>query len=558
MNILSRRSFLSHSATLGLGTALATLTDVPFVLKRALAEGSIGLPGSNGRVKKLLFIFLRGANDGLNTLIPFGDSAYGPPNRVDLEIKKDPLQPFTATGRAFFPESGSAAGTYAHPYGLSMGNGFAALHPSLKFLTPLYNAGDLCAIHRVGYPRQSRSHFDSQNYWETGSPNNNNTKDGILYRAMVESGLAYTAPLTGVSIGSSLPLILRGSKAAMTNVNDPTRFNLLAVPNTPQGNLKADAFLAAANQVKFANKRDRDFLELQYGNLASSLQIFASIDFSETGNTFRDDVATDGDTDYANANGGGYHLFPTTNEKNGGWRRSSTSTRADKYVVPTSSYDVFTRLKAAALVLNKTDALVSGISIDGWDTHSDQADQPNAAGTTGSHTGSHANLLRRVGWAMYALNKYFTRYSDKCRWDDLAVVTLSEFGRTSIENSDNGTDHAEASVMFAAGGGLKGFEAGPLGEVRRTGVFNCGGTGDQSVPWETGPNGTFFKATGRYLQRNTDYRSVLGKLVRDHLGSTQEQLDRIIPGYTVAGESLRTKGVQTRDKTTVIGEPDIV
>lgn len=101
MNILSRRSFLSHSATLGLGTALATLTDVPFVLKRALAEGSIGQPGSNGRVKKLLFIFLRGANDGLNTLIPFGDSAYGPPNRVDLEIKKDPLQPFTATGRAF-------------------------------------------------------------------------------------------------------------------------------------------------------------------------------------------------------------------------------------------------------------------------------------------------------------------------------------------------------------------------------------------------------------------------------------------------------------------------
>jgi hypothetical protein len=159
---------------------------------------------------------------------------------------------------------------------------------------------------------------------------------------------------------------------------------------------------------------------------------------------------------------------------------------------------------------------------------------------------------------MYALNKYFTRYSDKCRWDDLAVVTLSEFGRTSIENSDNGTDHAEASVMFAAGGGLKGFEAGPLGEVRRTGVFNCGGTGDQSVPWETGPNGTFFKATGRYLQRNTDYRSVLGKLIRDHLGSTQEQLDRIIPGYTIAGESLRTKGVQTRDKTTVIGEPDIV
>jgi len=558
MNILSRRSFLSHSTKLGLGTALATLTDVPFVMKRALAEGSIGVPGANGRVKKLLFIFLRGANDGLNTVIPFGDSAYGPPNRVDLEIKKDPVQPFTALGRVGFPEAGSAAGTYAHPYGLNLGNGFAALHPSLKFLSPIYNAGDLAAIHRVGYPRQSRSHFDSQNYWETGAPNDNNTKDGMLYRAMVESGLAYTAPLTGVSIGSSLPLIFRGSKAAMTNVSDPTRFNLLAVPNTAQGNAKADAFLAAANRTEFADKREREFLRLQYGNLASSLEIFASMDFSEAGNTYRDDIATDGDTDYANTSGGGYFLFPTTNEKNGGWRRSSNSTRADKYVVPTSSYDFFTRLKAAAMVLNKTDALVSGVSIDGWDTHSEQADQASADGTRGSHTGAHANLLRRVGWAVYALNKYFTRYADKCRWDDVAVVTLSEFGRTSVENSDNGTDHAEASVMFVAGGGIKGFEAGPLGEVRRTGVFNCGGSGDQSIPWQTGPNGTFFKATGRYLQRNTDYRSVVGKLVRDHLGATQEQLDRIIPGYTVASESLKNKGVQTRDNTAVVGEPDFI
>lgn len=558
MNILSRRSFLSHSAKLGLGTALATLTDVPLVMKQALAEGTIGIPGANGRVKKLLFIFLRGANDGLNTLIPFGDSAYGPPNRVDLEIKKDPVQLYTALGRAVFPEAGPVAGTYAHPYGLGLGNGFAALHPSLKFLSPVYNAGDLAAIHRVGYPRQSRSHFDSQNYWETGAPNDNNAKDGILYRAMVESGLAYSAPLTGVSIGSSLPLILRGSKAAMTNVSDPTRFNLLAIPNTAQGNAKADAFLAAANQAEFADKREREFLRLQYGNLASSLEIFASLDFSETGNTYRDDIATDGDSDYANANGGGYYLFPTTNEKNGGWRRTSTTTRADKYVVPTSSYELFTRLKAAAMVLNKTDALVSGVSIDGWDTHSEQADQASADGTRGSHTGAHANLLRRVGWAIYALNKYFTRYADKCRWDDVAVVTLSEFGRTSVENSDNGTDHAEASVMFVAGGGIKGFEQGPLGEVKRTGVFNCGGSGDQSVPWQTGANGTLFKATGRYLQRNTDYRSVLGKLVRDHLGATQEQLDRIIPGYAVAAESLKTKGVQTRDSTAVVGEPDFI
>src|SRR5438132_8692650 len=70
-NVLSRRSFLDHSAKVGLGVALSTLTDIPLVVKRALAEGSIGLNG-----KKLLFIFLRGANDSLNSLIPIQDSAY--------------------------------------------------------------------------------------------------------------------------------------------------------------------------------------------------------------------------------------------------------------------------------------------------------------------------------------------------------------------------------------------------------------------------------------------------------------------------------------------------
>lgn len=556
MNVLTRRSFLSHTATLGLGTALATLTDVPFVVQRALAEGSIGRPGPNGRVRKLLFIFLRGANDGLNAVIPAGDRAYAT-SRPNLAIPPDPLHPFGAIGQAFFPEAGSSAGTYGHPYALPLGNGFAALHPSLKFLAPVYNGGDLAMVHRVGYPKQSRSHFDSQAYWETGAPRDAQVNDGLLYRAMVESGLANSSPLTGVSIGSSLPRILRGSKAAMTNLSDPTRYNLLAVPNTAAGNLKSDAALVAANAVRFADKRDRQLLSLQYDNLSETLELFAQLRFDEASNTFRDDVATDGDTAWAAANGGGYYLFPTTAEKNGGWLRSGGN-QAGKYVVPTSAHDFFKNLKAAAIVLNKTDAIVAGVTIDGWDTHSTQVDPKNEANGTGPHTGSHANLLRRVGWSMYALRKYFSLYADRCRWDDVVAVTLSEFGRTTIENSDAGTDHAEASVMLVAGGAVKGFEPGTNGGVERSGVLNCGGDGDRILPWQTGVTGSLFRAGDRYLQRNTDYRSVLGKLIRDHLGATPGQLPRIIPGYGQSGESLQQRGTQTRDRTEVIGEPDIV
>src|SRR5437667_5570680 len=120
---------------------------------------------------------------------------------------------------------------------------------------------------------------------------------------------------------------------------------------------------------------------------------------------------------------------------------------------------------------------------------------------------------------MYALKKYFTKYADKASWDNLVVVTLSEFGRTSKENSDAGTDHAEASVMFVGGGAVKGYNKG-----NKSGVFACSPNdivNGQSLPWKTGDAGSMFAASGRYLQRAVDYRSVLGELIRDHLGATQ-------------------------------------
>src|SRR5436190_2702762 len=193
-NILSRRSFLDKSMKSSLAVALSTLVDIPLVMKRALAEGSIGLNG-----KKLLFIWLRGANDGLNSIIPIQDPAYAGA-RPTLAIPKDSGTNYAMTSACDVPLAGTASIYADYPFAIRLGNGFAALHPSLKFLAPVYNAGDLALIHRVAYPKQSRSHFDSQRYWEIGYPNNNVSSEGIFYRAMVESGLANSAPLTGVSI----------------------------------------------------------------------------------------------------------------------------------------------------------------------------------------------------------------------------------------------------------------------------------------------------------------------------------------------------------------------
>src|SRR6059036_3187420 len=112
-NILSRRSFLDKSMKTGLGVALSTLVDIPFVVKRALAEGNIGLNG-----KKLLFIFLRGANDSINSLIPIQDTAYntdinpstGTVIRPDIAIDKDGAANYTANGiPCDFPQSSSVS-----------------------------------------------------------------------------------------------------------------------------------------------------------------------------------------------------------------------------------------------------------------------------------------------------------------------------------------------------------------------------------------------------------------------------------------------------------------
>jgi len=551
-NILNRRSFLSTAAKAGMAAAFASLIDIPLVMKRALAEGTIGLNG-----KKLLFIWLRGANDGLNSVIPVLDSGYyafRPTGGNNIGIPMDGGTNYSTTGGCDFPTAGANSTYGFYPNAIRTGNGFCALHPSLKFLAPVYNAGDLALIHRVGYPRQSRSHFDSQNYWENGNPNNNLVKSGIFYRAMYESGLANTAPLTGVSIQSALPLILRGDEAAMTNLTDPTRYALAGIPNDTNGVAKAFMHLSSANTAQFAPKKNRDLLALQYGNLSNTLSIFNSIiGFDEAENLFQDNIKTDGDTTWSpiDANGNpipgsdsskGYFLFPTTNDKNGGWRRSAdpNGVNGNKYVVDPTHQSFFRNLKAAALVLNKTDAIIAGTELGGFDTHSAQ----------GGLTGAHPNLNRAIGWAIYGLYKYFTLYADRATWNNTIVVTLSEFGRTSRQNSDLGTDHAEASVMWVAGGAVKGYNAG-----NPSGVFNCH-TGD-GIPWVTGNTGSMFQVSGSYLRRNTDFRSVLGEIIREHLGATQNQLNRIIPGYANAAEGL-LNGPTSIDGTPIRGEVGIL
>ena len=527
-NIITRRSFLkaSFQATAALG--LASLANIPPFLKRALAEGNIGTSG-----KKLLFIFLRGGNDGANNIIPIQDPSYAA-NRTVIELPKDPGQLYdTVTGMAYTPPAN-------YPYAIPTGNGFAALNPALADIVPLFNSQKLALIHRVAYRSQSRSHFDSERYWEKAADgvtaNNKYINDGVWYRTIAESQWNLTHALSGVSIQSNMPQSLRGAQP-MTNLSSIGRYNILGV-YTPSGNTNTDR-IKMLNAIDTANLQahpQKDNRDLVYGlgtAFRDTLDIFQDPSFNT--NEFYD---TNGTT----------HLFPI-------------NSGSDQRGLGSGAYGFMQNIKSCAQILANTDAVITGTEIGGFDTHTNQV-------TAGSpHLGTHATLLRRVAWAYYALWKFFSNSAyntggtqggqGKDMWNDVIIVTMSEFGRTSAENASMGTDHAEASVMYVAGGGVAG------------GVYGCDNNvvSNPNVPagtrnWDPGTgvkDGSLFAANNSvgYLKRIIDYRSVVGEIIRDHLGATQAQLDRIIPAYTKEStEHLRLGGMVST--TPILGEIGIV
>jgi uncharacterized protein (DUF1501 family) len=156
----------------------------PLWLQRALS----GAPGA--RKKILVAIFQRGAADGLNIVVPHGEKAY-----YDL-------RPTIAIPR---PGGGEQAA-------LDL-DGFFGLHPSVAPLEPLFRQRHLAIVDAVGSPDPTRSHFDAQDYMESGTPGSKATPDGWMNRALPE--VEKESPLRAVSLGPVLPRAMRGAQPAL-------------------------------------------------------------------------------------------------------------------------------------------------------------------------------------------------------------------------------------------------------------------------------------------------------------------------------------------------------
>lgn len=391
----TRRLFLKSS-----GLAMFGFGASPLWLHRAVAASD------SPRKKALVVIFQRGAVDGLNVVVPFGESAYGR-HRPNIAVPA--------------PNRGENSAIDL--------DGFFGLHPALAPLKPIYQANQLAIIHAVGSPDPTRSHFDAQDYMESGTPGRKSTTDGWLNRALEEE--KDPSPLRAISVGTTLARTLRGSNEA------------IAVQNVDKFRV-GDSNLAEVFEDLYASAKD-GVLQGAGRETFEAVRLMESIRRQP----------------YTPANGAEYPNNPLGQSL----------------------------LQIARMIRANAGLEVAFADMGGWDTHANEPAQLQ-------------NLLTQFGLAIAAFHRDMGD-----QMTDIAVVTMSEFGRTAKENGARGTDHGHANVMFALGGSIRGGKVyGDWPGLEREQLYE-----------------------GRDLAVTTDFRDVLSELVVRHFGSAS--VANVFPGY---------------------------
>ncbi len=356
----TRRSFMKGGAL-----ALFALAGPPrFLMRAALAQER------GGRPRILVAVFQRGAVDGLSMIVPHGDPDYYA-SRGSIAIAR--------------PAPGGAQTTIDL-------DGFFGLHPALGPLKPMWEDRRLAIVHACGSPDTSRSHFDAQDYMESGTPGVKSTADGWLARGLAaRPAHAPASPFRAVSLGPALPRILRGEVGAVA-MNSVADFDI-----KQGGTNMADG--PGARQG-FESLYEQGVRDLLYG---TGRETFEAVKMLKAAAPQR----------LAPANGAVY---------------------------PRGRFGESLR-QIAQLIRADVGLEVAFADMGGWDTHAGQ----------GNERGQLALRLKEFAEGLAALDRDLGP-----RMTDVVVLTMSEFGRTVRENGNRGTDHGHATAMLALGGAVKG------------------------------------------------------------------------------------------------------
>jgi uncharacterized protein (DUF1501 family) len=356
----SRRFFLRNGAL-----ALAGTTVLPAFLTRAVMAATTE---ATAQGKRLVVIFQRGAADGLNIVVPWREKNYYA-MRPTIAIPQNKVIDL---------------------------DGFFGLHPAMASLQPLFQQGHLAIVHATGSPDGTRSHFDAQDFMESGTPGIKSTRDGWLNRALqaqdaqdlaLRHQQQHTA-FRAVALGNDVPRTLEGTIPALAigNVQD------FAVGGRgPKPAPVATAF------------------EAMYGQSSDTLLHSAGDSTFEAIKMLRSTDPTH------------YVPSPDANYPDTGFAKN---------------------MKQIAQLLKANLGLEAAFTdIGGWDTHQNQ----------GSVDGQLSNRLREFSEGIAAFWRDMGADAE-----NITLVTMSEFGRTAHQNGTGGTDHGHANAMFILGGNVKG------------------------------------------------------------------------------------------------------
>jgi uncharacterized protein (DUF1501 family) len=209
--MMDRRAFLKNGSL-----ALVTLGFAPAFISRTVQA-------ARARQKVLIAIFQRGAVDGLNMIVPFGDKAY-----------------YDARPTIAIPMPSARTEDCA----LDL-DGFFGLHPRMAGIQPFFKDGSLAIIHASGSHDETRSHFDAQDYMESGTPGVKSTRDGWLNRYLHDKEHESASPFRAVALAPQLPRSLQGTSPALA-INAINQFGIRAGRDTDAMSATFESEYAAA------------------------------------------------------------------------------------------------------------------------------------------------------------------------------------------------------------------------------------------------------------------------------------------------------------------------
>jgi uncharacterized protein (DUF1501 family) len=181
----AKRGVTRRGVMKGGALALIGTSTIPAFLSRSVLAEMTTAAANN---KKLVVLFQRGAVDGLNVVVPYKEKNYYT-MRPTIAIKPNEVIDL---------------------------DGYFGLHPQMAAFKPLYEQGHLAIVHAAGSPDPSRSHFDAQDYMESGTPGVKVTEDGWLNRALsVEPEAGKPSAFRAVALGSQVPRTLQGKVPAI-------------------------------------------------------------------------------------------------------------------------------------------------------------------------------------------------------------------------------------------------------------------------------------------------------------------------------------------------------